>query len=422
MIISHENNNYHLWLLLMLAFLGFSLFAAVGTANAGSLLASWDANSEADLAGYKVYYGKESGNYTKIQDVGNVTSYLAENLDDGERYYFVVTAYDLVGNESEFSQEISQVVATPKILIVNTPEGIELTWTSVSGADHYEIYRSDQAYVEGTTVTASVSATTYVDAEHPVGEANGSYYVVKAVASDGSVLRTFGTVGAFDLDLRRGFNLVSLPVIPDSTNADVTSVLGNVLAGGESVDAADQIMIWRPGEGNYQVVWLAEGFNNAAIDGNWYDAETMQKSTKELDNINAFWVRILDTHIDTSITVTGSVPTGTQTAITLYPGFNFIGSIYPQATAINDLDMLEDQVVAGSYSSDIADNIMEWTGEQYIKAFMVDGTNTALDGQWIKDDGSALSDMQLVPGKGYIIWIKGDRSNDTWTFANPDLE
>jgi len=420
MIISHETlNNHNRLLLLLLALLGFSLFAAVGTANAGSLLASWDANMESDLAGYKVYYGKVSGNYTHIQDVGNVTSYLAENLDDGERYYFVITAYDLVGNESDFSDEISAVVALPTLLIANTSNGIELTWSPVSGADHYDVYRTDQAYVEGSSAVASVSTTSYTDSNHPVGDASGSFYVVKAIASDGSVISSFDQVGAFDLDLRRGFNLVSLPVIPNA--ADVTSVLGDALAGGQSQTSADQIWIWRPDTKNYQVIWLAEGFDNSAVDGNWYDAETMQKSTKEMDNINAFWVRVQDTHNDTVVTVTGSVPTAAETAVTLYPGLNFIGSIYPTSTALNALDLYVDQVVAGALNMVDADVMMDWNGEQYSIAFVADGTNTALDGKWMKEDGSAESTMQLTPGNGYILWIKGDRPNDTWTFANPGL-
>ena len=81
---------------------------------AGNVTVSWDANTESDLSGYKVYYGTESGAYDKVVNVGNITSQKIENLTDGQTYYFVVTAYDASGNESSFSAEVNIVVQAPQ--------------------------------------------------------------------------------------------------------------------------------------------------------------------------------------------------------------------------------------------------------------------------------------------------------------------
>ena len=66
----------------------------------------WDANSEDDLAGYKVHYGVSSGNYYSHEDVGNQTSYALTGLGGGNDYYLAVTAYDFSGNESAYSNEV----------------------------------------------------------------------------------------------------------------------------------------------------------------------------------------------------------------------------------------------------------------------------------------------------------------------------
>ena len=72
-----------------------------------SVIINWSANSEPDLEGYKLYYGNNSKRYSSVIDVGLVTSYTLENLEGGKHYYFSVTAYDSVGNESLFSDEVS---------------------------------------------------------------------------------------------------------------------------------------------------------------------------------------------------------------------------------------------------------------------------------------------------------------------------
>lgn len=82
----------------------------------GSATLSWDVpttNTDGtpltNLAGYKIYYGTSSGNYTKIIDVGNVTTYVINNLAPGT-YYFTTSAYDTSGIESGYSNEVSKTL------------------------------------------------------------------------------------------------------------------------------------------------------------------------------------------------------------------------------------------------------------------------------------------------------------------------
>ena len=55
--------------------------------------------------GYVLHFGTKPGNYSASVDVGNVSEYIiSEDFEPGI-YYFAVTAYDEVGNESGFSVE-----------------------------------------------------------------------------------------------------------------------------------------------------------------------------------------------------------------------------------------------------------------------------------------------------------------------------
>jgi hypothetical protein len=76
----------------------------------GPIRLSWNANSEGDLAGYKLYVGRATETYTATGspiDVGNVTSYPMTISDTGD-WFFAVTAYDEEDNESEFSAEVEE--------------------------------------------------------------------------------------------------------------------------------------------------------------------------------------------------------------------------------------------------------------------------------------------------------------------------
>ncbi len=87
-----------------------------GSSNSATL--SWQAPTSnvdetelTDLAGFRIYYGKASGTYSEITDINNplTTEYTIEGLAEGT-YFFAATAYDITGNESDYSNEVSKTI------------------------------------------------------------------------------------------------------------------------------------------------------------------------------------------------------------------------------------------------------------------------------------------------------------------------
>jgi hypothetical protein len=66
---------------------------------------SWDANTEEDLSGYKIYYGNSSGVYDNVI-ICKKTEYTFYGLSYDLNWFFVVTAYDKYSNESPYSIEV----------------------------------------------------------------------------------------------------------------------------------------------------------------------------------------------------------------------------------------------------------------------------------------------------------------------------
>ena len=88
------------------------------TDNANSATLSWSEPSHnadgtplsGDLAGYIIYYGLGTDNYTESVDIGNYRSASINDLTSGT-WCFTVTAYDALGNESDFSDEICKTIS-----------------------------------------------------------------------------------------------------------------------------------------------------------------------------------------------------------------------------------------------------------------------------------------------------------------------
>jgi hypothetical protein len=99
----------------------FILYATLAVpAHATHVTLAWNPNSEADLAGYKVYYQAAYSLISKgIANASTIDVPLAalsdaanprlpvSGLDENASYFFVVTAYNSLGLEGGFSNEIS---------------------------------------------------------------------------------------------------------------------------------------------------------------------------------------------------------------------------------------------------------------------------------------------------------------------------
>jgi hypothetical protein len=98
---------------------------------AGSATISWNANTDNDLAGYRVYYGTTRGGpYGSSTSLipKTQTSCTVSDLSSGT-YYFVVVALDTANNESPWSAEATKTIAPA---VASTPAPAPVTPTPPS--------------------------------------------------------------------------------------------------------------------------------------------------------------------------------------------------------------------------------------------------------------------------------------------------
>lgn len=130
------------------------LVSATPSNNSASL--EWMPNTEADLAGYKIYYDTDTippfnGIHTVYGQpspiiIGSETSWNVKGLFNDTIYYFAVSAYDISGNESLLSNFLQVTVGPCSVM---TPDGLfadeitsvsaKLHWTNHGTAEQWDI-------------------------------------------------------------------------------------------------------------------------------------------------------------------------------------------------------------------------------------------------------------------------------------------
>jgi hypothetical protein len=68
---------------------------------------AWDPKTESNLAGYKVYFGTASRSYGVPLDAGKNATFTVTGLN-ADVYYFSVTAYYTSGDETGYSNEVTE--------------------------------------------------------------------------------------------------------------------------------------------------------------------------------------------------------------------------------------------------------------------------------------------------------------------------
>ncbi|WP_036196277.1 malectin domain-containing carbohydrate-binding protein [Nocardioides aequoreus] len=160
---------------------------------------SWSANTEPDLAGYRVYGAKgDTVTTTAANRLSPATPQAArtfthDGLTNGDTWSYVVTAVDAKGNESVASATVSAKPgdSTPPapVTALEATAGdalVELTWTASTSDDvaTYFVYRGTSADITMTTPLAEVDHPTATYTDTTV--TNGTEYFYRVVAVDES--------------------------------------------------------------------------------------------------------------------------------------------------------------------------------------------------------------------------------------------
>jgi hypothetical protein len=199
---------------------------------------AWNANPEPGITGYRLYYGNTSRTYTQTLDVGNSTVATVSGLQGGTPYFFATTAYNTLGLESTYSNEVAYT--TPSQTPTPTP-GPTATPVGISGTISY---CSDplSAPVPNVTLTLAGSGS-----GSTLSDASGNYQFRSLVAGGSYTVTPTksalppGSAGINTVDViavqRHFLNFAPLPFGCRRTAADVN---GDTL-----INTADLVAIQR---------------------------------------------------------------------------------------------------------------------------------------------------------------------------------
>ena len=197
---------------------GIVLTLVAGLALAQSALCAsfgWDPNTESNIAGYRLYYGSSSGNYTQSVDVGNVTQATLSGLTGGNTYYATVAAYNTAALEGAKSTEVSFTAAVTTPPASGTPT-VSLT-SPTSGA----------AFVAPANITLTAAASETGGSIGYVEFYNGSTRVVTVTSSPYTFALGSVAAGSYTFTARAydslGVSATSSPVTVTVTAAATTT-------------------------------------------------------------------------------------------------------------------------------------------------------------------------------------------------------
>ena len=123
--------------ILTILILGWALIAP-----AQRVKLAWDASPSPGVAGYRIHFGTNAGNYSFVTNVGLVRTQTVVLPHTG-RWFFAATAVDVNGMESQFSNQV-QWEAKPIAPVVQSETWVRLTpvierstnlvtWRSIEG-------------------------------------------------------------------------------------------------------------------------------------------------------------------------------------------------------------------------------------------------------------------------------------------------
>ena len=154
---------------------------------------AWDASVSENVSGYNVYIGNGSRTYQSQLSAGNQTSCSVSGLTSGT-WYLAVTAYDIDGNESDFSNEVSHTIseidATPPSISATSSSNITsnsaiISWITNELSDSQIDYGTTASY--GNITISSTLSTSHVFSLSVLASSTLYHYRVRSKDAAGNL-------------------------------------------------------------------------------------------------------------------------------------------------------------------------------------------------------------------------------------------
>ncbi|MBS3956557.1 MAG: PKD domain-containing protein [Clostridiales bacterium] len=205
--------------------------------ESGAVAITWNANSEADLAGYRLYRSDSiNGPFMLVTEFDRVTSYTDPGLLAHRVYYYQLSAVDFSGNESARSvtasgsprDDVPPAVPTG-LSVLDRPgdegDALIVSWTANTELDlaGYRVYRSASATGPFALVaTLGKESTTHTNTG--LAKQTTYHYRVTALDTAGNESAQSPAASARTVDNVRPSDPTSL-VISDRPNDDGTALI-----------------------------------------------------------------------------------------------------------------------------------------------------------------------------------------------------
>ncbi|ALC89284.1 hypothetical protein AM500_05405 [Bacillus sp. FJAT-18017] len=162
--------------------------AKAASASYNSIKTSWSAVSGA--SGYEIYRStSKTGTYSLVKST-TATTFTNTSLSTNKTYYYKVRAYRMVGTKKIYSNFSTIVSAKPVPSIPAnfkaakySSTSIKTSWSAVTGANGYQVYRATSK--TGTyTLVKTTTSTSFTNTSLKTGKTY--YYKVRAYRNVGS--------------------------------------------------------------------------------------------------------------------------------------------------------------------------------------------------------------------------------------------